>query len=528
MARLSKITDKDGRPYDLDALFGPPRAAPTLAGVRSPISGHPAETITPRRLAAILRTAAEGDMGAYLELAEDMEERDPHYAAVLATRKRQVAQLPITVEPASDDAEAVAHADFIRAWLADGVLDAALFDMLDAIAKGISILEIDWDARPDGVVPKALHYRPLRWFDLDRLSLDDPELCDGVGREALNPHKFVVHRHKAKSGLAIRGGLARIAAWCWMYKAFTLRDWALFAQNYGMPIRIGKYDSSATDQEKEVLWQAVSQIAGDCAAIIPDATRVEFVEIKNAASGAAVYENRCAYLDQQISKLVLGQTATTDAIAGGHAVGQEHRLVQEDLERADARLASATLTHQLGRPMVDLNFGPQARYPRITIGRPDELPLAVIVEAVAKLGPLGLEVEASQLYDRMGITEPAESVDGRRPRLVGGRQSPPAEAVPAPGALTRHLVSLHAAAPEPEYVDRLTARLARDMEGAMAGLADEIRDAFDRAETLQDLSARLERLQLDPARFAEAMQRGMVLAHLVGQAALIDELRGER
>ena len=142
MARVSKILGPDGRPVDLDELYGEPRAAPTLTGVRSPISGHPADGLTPARLASIHRAAAQGDPLRYLELAEDIEERDLHYAAVLGTRKRQVAQLPITVEAASDDPEHIKHADFIREWLNEGVLESALFDLFDAIGKGFSILEI--------------------------------------------------------------------------------------------------------------------------------------------------------------------------------------------------------------------------------------------------------------------------------------------------------------------------------------------------------------------------------------------------
>ncbi len=57
----------------------------------------------------------------------------------------------------------------------------------------------------------------------------------------LIPHKFVVHRHKTKSGLTIRSGIARVACWAWMFKAFTVKDWAIFVQNYGQPIRVGKY-----------------------------------------------------------------------------------------------------------------------------------------------------------------------------------------------------------------------------------------------------------------------------------------------
>jgi len=61
-------------------------AGAQVGGVRQPISGHPADGLTPQRLANILRAAAEGEPEAYFELAEDIEERDLHYAAVMATR----------------------------------------------------------------------------------------------------------------------------------------------------------------------------------------------------------------------------------------------------------------------------------------------------------------------------------------------------------------------------------------------------------------------------------------------------------
>lgn len=539
MARPSKILGPDGKPFDLDALFGPPKAGPTLTGVRSPISGHPADGLTPARLAAIHRAAAQGDMRAYLELAQDMEERDAHYAAVLGTRKRGVSQLPITVEAASDDPEHVRHADLVREWLQEGILDLALCDLFDAIGKGFSVLEIDWESTPELIAPRALEWRDQSWFELDTVSLDQLLLYEVTGGEPLNPHKFIVHRHKSKSGLTIRSGLARVASWGWMYKAFTAKDWAVFVQNYGAPMRVGRYDNGALEADKDVLWQAVANIAGDCAAIIPKSMDIEFVELKNAADGSELYERRCNWIDQQISKLVLGQTATTDAIAGGHAVGQEHRLVQEDLERADAKLGSATLTRQLVHPLVAFNFGAQRRYPRLVIGRPDEVPIGEVVDAIHKLGPLGLEVEASQIRDRLGLTENAtgknvQLIGGRTPAPVPAPSSPPAgaqptvpTAEPAKGTLTRHLLSLHASAPDPEYVDALTARLARDAEGALAGLTAQIRAEFDAATDMRDLFDRLQRLELDAELFAEAMTRGLVLAHLVGQAALMDELRRE-
>lgn len=541
MARPSKLLGPDGNPIDYDDVFGPPKAGPTLTGVRSPISGHPADGLTPTRLASIHRAAATGSPLAWLELAEDIEERDPHYLSVLGTRRRSVAQLPITVEAASDDDEHVRHADFLREWLKEGVLELGLFDILDAIGKGFSVTEIEWESTPEAVLPKCLDYRPQRWFEFDQVDGETVVLAEGVTREPLSPHKFIIHRHKAKSGLTIRSGLARVASWAWMYKAFTAKDWAIFTQNYGMPTRVGKFDRAASDADKEVLWRAVANIAGDCAAIIPAEMSIDFVSVeKGTGSPGQLYERRVDWFDRQISKLVLGQTTTTDAVSGGHAVAQEHRLVQEDLERADAKLLSASLTKQLVQLVIALNFGPQAKYPRLNIGRPDEVPLNDVVNAIDKLGPQGLTIEASELRDRLGFSDPAKPrKDGKAPELIGGRPQAPAlpglgsPLQPAPGKPAeleqmRHLVSRHASAPEPEFVDRMTERLAGDAAGALAGLTGAVKEAFDKAADLADLADMLARLELDPQQLADAMGRAIALSHLTGRAALLDEISGER
>ena len=520
------ILDQFGTPIARDDMkrLAEPAATPTagVGSARGVFSEGITDGLTPARLATIHRQAALGYPRDYLLLAEDIEERDLHYTAVLGTRKRQVAQLPITVEAASDDADAVTHADFLRDWLTSGVLEEALFDILDGLGKGFSVMEIMWRTEPGNIVPEALVYRPQRWFDLDRTDGATLLLREGISGQPLAPHKFLIHRHPSKSGLLTRSGLARIASWAWMFKAFTMKDWAIFCQNYGMPLRIGRYGPEASQADRDVLYSAVSSIAGDCAAIIPKGMEVEFVEVKSAADGSALYEKRVEWLDRQVSKAVLGQTTTTDAVSGGHAVAQEHRLVQEDIERADARMLSMSITRQLAHTIIAFNFGPQAKYPVIRIGRPDEVPIGVVVDAVQKLGPIGLRVEASQIRDRLGLAEPAPEVE-----VIGGRapQAPPPASPETQSALRRLLVSRHASEPDPEHVDALTDRLAEDAQGAIAGLTDAVRAELEAATDMQDLARRIARMNLDPTALAEAIGRGLALAHLVGEASLIDELR---
>ena len=225
---MARILDQHGKPIPPDAIarMREEEAGPTVFGLRQPWSTHPAEGLTPARLAAIHREAGQGNALRYLELAEDIEERDLHYAGVLRTRKLSVTQLPIRVEAASDDAEHVKHADFVRDWLSTEMLQDVLFDVMDAVGKGFSVHEIVWLVDAGGIVPEKLIHRPARWFDV---SLQDGEtimLRDTATLTELLPHKFWVHKHKSKSGLVMR-------SWAWMYKAFTLRDWATFVQNYG-------------------------------------------------------------------------------------------------------------------------------------------------------------------------------------------------------------------------------------------------------------------------------------------------------
>ncbi len=86
------------------------------------------------------------------------------------------------------------------------------------------------------MLPTDLAWRDPRWFRLDRTDLSTPLLLrqeKGLEPLQLPMRKFIVHRHPTKSGLPLRSGLARLAAWAWMFKNFTVRDWQIFVTVYG-------------------------------------------------------------------------------------------------------------------------------------------------------------------------------------------------------------------------------------------------------------------------------------------------------
>lgn len=156
-----QFLDAYGRPVQT-ARLREEQAGPTLQAVRRRDALHPAAGLTPGRLASILRSSIDSTPEDYLALAEDMEERDLHYASVLQTRKLQVAGLQVTVEAAGDDARSIEIADFVREALARDDFDTELFDMLDAIGKGFSCVEIIWDTSGKQWMPARLAWRDPR------------------------------------------------------------------------------------------------------------------------------------------------------------------------------------------------------------------------------------------------------------------------------------------------------------------------------------------------------------------------------
>jgi phage gp29-like protein len=548
MGRLPQLLDRWGHPV-IRSTLKTEVAAATIGGVRSPISGTPADGLNPVRLASLLREADGGDPLRYLELAEVIEERDPHYLGVLSTRKRSVSQIEVSVEAASDDSRDVEMADMIRDWLKRDELTDEIFDILDCLGKGYSFTEIIWDTSTGQWMPLRLEWRDPRWFRFDRNDLATPMQLDDQGREQpLAPFKFIYATIKAKSGLALRAGLARVAAWGWMFKAYTQRDWAIFTQTYGQPLRVGKYGAGASEKDRDTLFTAVANIAGDCAAIIPESMTIDFVETSNVGASSTLYRERADWLDQQISKAILGQTSTTDAVIGGLGSGKEHRAVQEDIERADARSLAAILNRDLIRPWVELNYGPQARYPRLIIARPEAEDLTRLATALAALVPLGLRVSQSEIRDKFGLADPATDDDVLRLAPV----VPPATAPvgdpanlnpiikrvsgeikrggPVPGPQT----ALNAEGPSAvkfealSETDLLTDRLAREARPAVAGMLGQIEAMLGAAGSLEELREMLMAgfPDVDATALSDLLAQAMLAAHTGGRAMLEEESRG--
>jgi phage gp29-like protein len=521
-------------------------AAATTSGVRSPLSGHPGDNLDPRRLMQVLREAEYGDPLRQLELAEVIEERDPHYLGVLGTRRRSVSQLDVTVEAASDDETDKLAARELETWLRRDELQDELFDLLDAIGKGYNFTEIMWERSMGQWSPGRLEYRDPRWFTFDRTDLSTPYLLDEGGQEIDVPaFKFIQPRIKAKSGIAPRSGLSRTIMWAYLFKKFSERDWAIFTQTYAHPLRLGKFGPGSSEEDRSTLMRAVANIAGDCAAIIPESMSIEFVDTGSISASGQLYLDRCEYLDKQISKATLGQTATTDAETGGLGSGKEHRLVQEDIERADASALSAAINRDLVRPFMHLNYPGHPRMPRIKIARPEAEDLAAFSSAIGPLVDRGFEVAVDDLYRKFGIAAPKAGAKILRPQGQNRPQTPA-------GSVDQAALAAESAVKYPfntlEGAQRPVAALST--EGPSEAISEGLSDAADRLgqeaapaieamltriEAMTEAASSLEELremilsgfgELDESALAKVLATAFLSAQAGGRAAVEEESDG--
>lgn len=536
-------------------------AGPSITGVRSIYSGHPAQNLTPGKLTSLLRAAEQGAPLAYFELAEEMEEKDLHYLSVIGTRKRQVAQLPITVDPASKDPAHERHADFVREWIERDELQDELFNMLDGIGKGFSITEMVWEFSPKRWWPGKLEWCDPRFFEFDKVDGVTPLMRGDDGTpQPLDAAKYIVHFHQAKSGLPIRGGLARAAAWSYLFKNYAMKDWVGFLETYGLPIRLGRYDNGETEENRRILMNALAQLGSDAAAIFPKTMEVEFIDGKGGTIPADMWQALADFCDMQVSKAVLGQTATTDAKIGGLGSGKEHGDVRADIERADAKKLAASITRDAVIPMIVLNFGRQDKYPRIRIGHEDPVDIAQLVDAATKLAPFGVRIGKEGMRKAAGLPAPEDGEEvleaptatpAIMPPENGATEAPgalggpgvaklgapafsvplktPTGAVPNAGADRKVAAALTDPAADPDFVDLTTDEALGDWEAIMDALIVPVEDLAGTAATLETFRDRLvDALEtMDVTAFTALAERAGFAAHLKGELDVSDEVRAE-
>lgn len=490
---MTALVDQNGKPY--------PKAPPTkrtaeasLTGIREQTYAPVTRGITPDRMAQILDAAALGEIREFLTMAEEMEEKDLHFFSLLSTRKLAITGAPRNVEPFDDSAKAKEIADLCSKHVVEKPEFAGLlFDLLDALSKGFAAVQPVWNTKTRPWTYQEFYFTDPRWFKMDTANRDISRFLLRTDKspqgEKIQPGRFVFHFPKIKSGLAIRGGLARMAAITYMFKTYTMKDWMAFMEVFGMPVRLGKYDPThTTDREKNTLLNALRGLGHDAAAMIPEGMDIEVLDATRASGSDSLFGGLAEYLDKQVSKGVLGQTMTSD---DGASLSQAlvHQMVRQDILDADSEQLEATVNKYIIEPWVVYNFGEGAPVPRLRIKTDPPEDLKAFTTAALPWVKAGTKVDPVWIREKFGIPEPKAGATD----LLGETQAaePPPGGAP-PGAPKGAEVAKNAA--QPAALDDLDERvddLAREWERELGPHRDLLNDIATNSTSYEDFLLRL-------------------------------------
>ena len=102
-------------------------------------------------------------------------------------------------------------------------------------------------------------------------------------------------------------------AWPFLFKNYGIRDVMEFLETYGLPSKIGKYPSGATEKEKMTLLRAVMSIGRNAGGIIPHGMSIDF---EAATDGDTKnHFDLVKWCEQTESKVIVGGTLLSQAMA---------------------------------------------------------------------------------------------------------------------------------------------------------------------------------------------------------------------
>ncbi|MGE0481808.1 MAG: DUF935 family protein [Phycisphaerae bacterium] len=373
---------------------------------------YPSVGLTPSRALAFLHAADGGAPQQQFELYSEMLQKWPRLAAVETTRRLALAGLSWEIAAVQDSGpRAMAAADHCRDVLARlPQFRDALEHLANAIGFGIAVAELVWErGQLVDVVPvpySRLVADPNEPWRLRVRTEDEPTW--GVALDE-QPQKWIVHAPRSRCGRRFDGGLLRASVLLYLAQNLSFKDWLIYSQIAGMPVRVARFEPGTPEADKAGLLRMLESLGTDAVAVFSKNVELQFVEA--ARGGERPYEALQRYCNTEITILWLGQHLTTDISgSGSRAAAEVHDRVREDLLASDIADERATLERDLLERVASARFGADAPAPGFRRSLIQSVDTKVLADTLAvAVNEIGLAVPRAWAYASLGIPEPAES-----------------------------------------------------------------------------------------------------------------------
>lgn len=198
--------------------------------------------------------------------------------------------------------------------------------ILETYLYGLNVFEINYKEK-EGLIYPRLVQRDFRQFKFN--DAGEFVFCAGGSEQSIPPLKVIYALNRANFRKVYGDGLLKKLYFPVKMKNASLKFWFRFLEKFGSPWAIAKTSYEPDEMAAEV--QAM--LSGDSAVIDTD----EEITLVQPTSNVD-FTRLPAYLDNQISKAILGANLTSDVKDGSYAAAKTHNEIREDLAANDAKI----------------------------------------------------------------------------------------------------------------------------------------------------------------------------------------------
>ncbi|MBQ9231567.1 MAG: DUF935 family protein [Prevotella sp.] len=314
---------------------------------------------------------------------------DTHLTSVIEHRRNALlaSKISFTRDGVPDDK--------VNEQLESPWFDSLIGDIFDAKLYGFTLLQfykesgwVNYDLIPRKHVDPVRRYILRQQGDISGSQWDEYPNMLFVGKER-------------DLGLLVR------AAYWVIYKRNGVADWAQFAEIFGMPIQEYIYETGDDEARKRLLRDIES--AGALQRFLHSKdTEMRLVESTGKTASADLYDRLCEQCNAELSKLILGNTLTTEAsTTGTQALGTVHKSVEENILKADKKFILNVLNYDMTE--IFQAMGIDTGGGKFVYMEPKNVDLTakmnILVQAQTNFG---LPVSDDYLYETFGIEKPKD------------------------------------------------------------------------------------------------------------------------
>ncbi len=343
---------------------------------------------------SLLLLKSAGDLRLYEQVAQDDQVK-----SCLQQRFRAVTAHDWDVKPGGDKRIDKYAAEDLERQLKNFKWDDCNEKMLWGVFYGYSAAEVIWGRDAERVTIDRIVVKNRRRFVFN----EDQQLALRTFQtplgEVLPEQKFWHFKVGADHDDEPYGrGLAHWLYWPTFFKRNGVRWWLRFLELFASPARKGKYPARATQDEKDVLWNALEAFGQDDRMMIPEGLEIEFLE--SSRNGSVDYKSLCDQMDAAIAKIILSQTMTTDN-GSSRSQAEVHQDVAESVIESDADLICDSFNDTVVKWLTDWNF-PGAAYPRVHRRLESEPDLVALANRDKVLSDMGFPPSPEYIEDTYG------------------------------------------------------------------------------------------------------------------------------